>query len=171
MALSMHQISVPVFDQFLESLSAVLDKAEAHCTASGTAPDDLLSLRLAPDMFTLIQQVQRACIHSSGAAARLASIEVPAEADDETSFDDLRARVARTRAFLDGLTPAQMASSETASIEQPTRVAVLTFPNGPDFLLRFALPQFMFHVTTAYDIIRHSGVEVGKIDFMGAMLR
>ena len=171
MTLSMHQISVPVFDQFLESLSAVLDKAEAHCATAGTAATDLLALRLAPDMFTLVQQVQRACIHSSGAAARLAGVELLEEADDEASFDDLRARISRTRAFLDGLTPAQMASSETTTIEQPTRAAVLTFPNGPDFLLRFALPQFLFHVTTAYDIIRHSGVEVGKLDFMGAMLR
>ncbi len=171
MPLSMHQISVPVFHQFLESLSAVLDKAEAHCSATGTEPADMLALRLAPDMFTLIQQVQRACIHASGAAARLAGIEVPEEADDEDSFDDLRARITRTRAFLDGITPAQLDASETQAVEQPTRVAVLTFPTGADLLLRFALPQFMFHVTTAYDIIRHSGVEVGKIDFMGTMLR
>ncbi len=171
MPLSIHQISISIFDQFLESLSAVLDKAEAHCTAAGTAPTDMLALRLAPDMFTLTQQVQRACIHAGGAAARLAGIEVPEEADDEASFDDLRTRVARTRAFLDGLTPAQMEANETLTIDQPTRVGILTFPNGADYLLRFALPQFMFHVTTAYDIIRHGGVEVGKIDFMGAMLR
>lgn len=171
MPLSMHQISVPVFDQFLQSLSAVLDKAEAHCSATGTGPEDLLSLRLAPDMFTLVQQVQRACIHSSGAVGRLAGVDLPEEADEEASFDDLRARIARTRAFLDGFTPAQLDASETNPVDQPTRVAVLTFPTGADLLLRFALPQFMFHVTTAYDIIRHSGVEVGKIDFMGAMLR
>ena len=171
MPLSMHQISVPVFDQFLQSLSTVLDKAEAHCSATGTDPEGLLSMRLAPDMFTLVQQVQRACIHSSGAVARLAGVDLPEEADEETSFDDLRARIARTRAFLDGFTPAQLDASETNPIDQPTRVAVLTFPTGADLLLRFALPQFMFHVTTAYDIIRHSGVEVGKIDFMGAMLR
>lgn len=171
MPLSMHQISVPVFDQFLQSLSTVLDKAEAHCAAAGTDAEDLLSLRLAPDMFTLVQQVQRACIHSSGAVARLAGVDLPEEADEETSFDDLRARISRTRAFLDGFTPAQLDSSETNPVDQPTRVAVLNFPTGADLLLRFALPQFMFHVTTAYDIIRHSGVEVGKIDFMGAMLR
>ena len=101
----------------------------------------------------------------------MAGIEVPEESDDEASFDDLRSRVARTRTYLDGLTPAQMDASETMTIDQPTRVGILTFPNGADYLLRFALPQFMFHVTTAYDIIRHGGVEVGKIDFMGAMLR
>lgn len=171
MPLSMHQVSVPVFDQLLESLSSVLDKGEAHCTASSTPPSDMLELRLAPDMFTLIQQVQRACIHATGAAARLAEIEAPDEANDEASFDDLRARITRTRAFLDGLTPAQMEASETNSIEQPTRVGTLTFSTGSDFLLRFALPQFMFHVTTAYDIVRHAGAEIGKVDFMGSAVR
>jgi hypothetical protein len=171
MTLSMHQISISVFDQFLQSLSSVLDKAEAHCSASGSDPSDLLALRLAPDMFPLTQQVQRACIHAGGGAARLAGIDVPEEADDEASFDDLRARIARTLAFLDGITPAQLDAGETRAVEQPTRVAVLKFPSGADLILRFALPQFMFHVTTAYDIIRHSGVEIGKIDFMGAMVR
>lgn len=171
MPLSMHDVSVPVFQQFLNSLSAVLDKAEAHCSEAGNNPTDLLNLRLAPDMFTLTQQVQRACIHASGAVARLAGIDIPEEADDEASFDDLRARIARTQAFLEGITPAQLEASETKAVEQPTRVAVLTFPSGADLLLRFALPQFMFHVTTAYDIIRYSGVQVGKIDYMGAMLR
>ncbi len=170
MPLSLHQVSVSVFDQLLESLSSILDKAEAHCTATGTTPGELLELRLAPDMFTLTQQVQRACIHASGAAARLADIDVPEQAEDETTFDDLRARIAQTRAFLDGLTPAQMEGRETATIEQPTRVGTLTF-NGSDFLLHFALPQFTFHVTTAYDIIRHAGVEIGKVDFMGSAIR
>jgi hypothetical protein len=171
MPLSMHQVSVPVFDQFLESLSSVLDKGEAHCAASSTESSHMLELRLAPDMYTLTQQVQRACTHATGAAARLAGIEIPEETDDAVSFDDLRARIARTRAFLDGLTPAQMDASETSSIDQPTRVGILTFSTGPDFLLRFALPQFMFHVTTAYDIVRHAGAEIGKIDFMGSMVR
>lgn len=171
MPLSMHQVSVTVFQQFLDSLSAVLDKAEAHCSAGDTEPADLLALRLAPDMFTLTQQVQRACIHASGAVARLAGIDVPEEADDEASFDDLRARIARTHTFLSDISPAQLDASEITPVEQPTRVTVLTFPTGADLLLRFALPQFLFHVTTAYDIIRHSGVEIGKIDYMGAMLR
>ena len=83
----------------------------------------------------------------------------------------MRDRIARTRAFLEGVDPTQLDASENNPVDQPTRVATLTFPNGTDLLLRFALPQFMFHVTTAYDIIRHGGVEVGKIDFMGAMLR
>lgn len=170
MPLSMHQLSVPVFHQLLESLSAVLDKAEAHCTTTKSDPADMLALRLAPDMYTLTEQVQRACFHAGGAAARLAGLDVPEEAEDETSFDDLRTRIARTRAFLDGLTPAQMEASETAIIEQPTRIGLLTFP-GPEYLLHFALPQFMFHVTTAYGIIRHAGVEVGKVDFMGSALR
>ncbi len=170
MPLSMYQVSVPVFHQLLESLTAVLDKAEAHCDASGTDAAELLALRLAPDMFTLTQQVQRACIHASGAAARLAGVDVPEEADNEESFDDLRARITRTRGFLDGITAEQLDAGETKTIEQPTRIGSLTF-SGPDFLLHFALPQFMFHVTTAYDIIRHAGVEIGKVDFMGSAVR
>ncbi len=170
MPLSVYQVSVPVFHQLLESLSAVLDKAEVHTTANGTEPADLLTLRLAPDMFTLTQQVQRACIHATGATARLAGIDVPEETDDEASFDDLRVRIARTRVFLDGVTAEQLEASETRTIEQPTRVRTLTF-TGPDLLLHFALPQFMFHVTTAYDIIRHAGVEIGKVDFMGSAVR
>lgn len=170
MSLSMHQASVPVFEQLLESLSAILNKAEAHGSEAGIAPNEMLELRLAPDMYPLAQQVQRACFHAGCAAARLAGLEVPEEADDESSFDDLQARIARTRAFLDGLTPAQLADSETATIEHPTRIGLLTF-SGPDYLLHFALPQFMFHVTTAYNILRHAGVEVGKVDFMGSALR
>lgn len=170
MPLSMHQLSVPVFHQLLESLSAVLDKAEAHCTATNSDPTDFLALRLAPDMYTLTEQVQRACLHAGVASARLAGLDVPEEAEDEDSFDDLRARIAHTRAFLDGLTPTQMEASESAIIEHQTRIGLLTFP-GPDYLLHFALPQFMFHVTTAYDIIRHAGVAVGKVDFMGSALR
>jgi hypothetical protein len=170
MPLTMHQVSVPVFHQLLESLSAVLDKAEAHCETTATEPADMLALRLAPDMFTLTQQVQRACIHAGGAAARLAGVDVPEEADDEASFDDLRARIARTRAFIDTLDSEQINASETRTIEQPTRVRTLTF-SGADLLLHFALPQFMFHVTTAYDIIRNAGVEIGKVDFMGSAVR
>ncbi len=89
---------------------------------------------------------------------------------DEGSFDDLRARITRTRAFMDELTPAQIDAGERRTIEQPTRIGTLTF-SGPDFLLHFALPQLMFHVTTAYGIIRHAGVEIGKVDFMGSAVR
>ena len=170
MPLSLHQISVPLFHQMLESLTAVLDKAEAHCAASGTDPAQLLELRLAPDMFTLTQQVQRACVHSSGAVARLAGIDIPDEADDEASFDDLRARIDRTRTFIDAVDADKVNASEDRTIEQPTRVRTLTF-SGTDLLLRFAIPQFMFHVTTAYDIIRHAGVEIGTVDFMGSAVR
>lgn len=170
MALTMHQISVPVFEQLLESLSAVLGKAEAHCTETNTDPAGMLALRLAPDMYTLTEQVQRACFHAGAASARLAGLDVPEEGDDENGFDGLQARIARTRAFLDGLTPAQMAASETGIIEHQTRVRLLTLP-GPEYLLHFALPQFTFHVTTAYNIIRHAGVAVGKVDFMGSVMR
>jgi len=169
MPLTLHQASVPVFHQLLESLRVVLDKAEAYCSATDINPADMLALRLAPDMFTLTQQVQRACIHAAGATARLAGLAVPEEGDKEASFDDLRARIDRTRAFLDSVKPDQINARDTEVIEQPTRVRTFNLP-APDLLLHFALPQFMFHVTTAYDIIRHAGVTIGKVDFMGSVM-
>lgn len=170
MPISLHQASVPLFQQMLESLSAVLSKAEAHCTAAGTKPADMLSMRLAPDMFTLTQQVQRACTHACGAAARLAGLPVPEEGDKEASFKDLQNRIGRARAFLSTVRPEQIAAHENDVIEQPTRVKNFSFP-APDLLLHFAIPQFMFHVTTAYNIIRHAGVTIGKVDYMGNIMR
>ena len=170
MSLSVHQVFETPFDQLLESLSAILDKAESHCKETGASPDDMLAMRLAPDMFTLKEQVQRACMHTRGAAARLARIDVPESADDEQTFEDLRNTIAQTRAFVAGLAPAQLNDGETATIEQPTRIGTFTY-EGSNYLLCFALPQFMFHVTTAYDIIRHAGVTIGKADYMGSALR
>ena len=169
MPISLHQASIPLFEQMLESLSAVLNKAEAHCAAVGTKQEDFLSQRLAPDMFTLTQQVQRSCIHACGAAARLAGLAVPEEGDKEASFKDLQDRIARARAFIGTVTPEQMAARENEIVEQPTRVKTFALP-APDLLLHFAIPQFMFHVTTAYDIIRHAGVTVGKADYMGSIM-
>ena len=171
MPISVHRASVPVFEQMLDSLTAVLRKAEAHCAAENIPSSELLTLRLAPDMFTLTQQVQRACIHAVGAGARLADVAIPQEDDEENSFEELYARIDRARDFLSGLTEEQLSGSEGRPIEQPTRVGTLKFPTGPDFLLRFAMPQFYFHVTTAYDIVRHAGVQIGKVDFMGSAVR
>ena len=171
MPISVHQASIPLFEQMLESLSAVLEKAKVYCAETKTVPAEFLELRLAPDMFTLTQQVQRACGHAGGSAARLAGIEVPVEADDEAGFEDLHARIERTRGFLAGLTAEQLAASESRAIEQPTRIGTLTFASGPEYLFHFAIPQFMFHATTAYGIIRHAGVQIGKVDYMGSALR
>lgn len=169
MSLSMHQMSVSFFDNLLGAFSAILDKAEAHCQSEGLSQTELLEMRLAPDMYTLTQQVQRACFHASGAAARLVGIDLPEEADDEASIGDLKARVARTRSLLSNITPAQLEGSDTKTVEQPTRIAVLSL-SGADYLTRFALPQFTFHLTTAHGIIRNAGIQVGKIDFLGHSL-
>lgn len=171
MPITVHQASIPLFEQLLESLAAILDKAMAHCEETDMAPSQLLELRLAPDMFPLVQQVQRACGHAAGSAARLSGIEPPSEADDEASIDDLHARIDRTRQFLSQLSPEQMAPSENRPIEQPTRIGTMKFSSGPEYLFHFAIPQFMFHVTTAYGIIRHAGVQIGKVDFMGSAIR
>ena len=166
MPLSMFQATVPVFRQSLAALIAVLDKAEAHCQEADTDPAELLAMRLAPDMYTLTEQVQRATFHASQCAAQLAEVETPSFDNDEASFDDLRGRIANTIEYVSSFTPDRFDGSEQRIHQIPTRVAVLELP-GQEFLLHFALPQFLFHVTTAYDIVRHAGVEIGKRDYLG----
>ena len=167
MSLSMHQTSIPIFRQSLAALSAVLDKAEAYCKDADQDPAALLAARLAPDMFTLTEQVQRATFHASQCAAQLGQAETPSFDDDETSFDDLRGRIANTIDYVSSFTPDRFEGSETRIHKIPTRVAVLELA-GQDILLHFALPQFLFHVTTAYDIVRHAGAEIGKRDYLGS---
>ncbi len=166
MPISMHRASVPVFRQSLAALSAVLDKAEAHCKNADGDPAELLASRLAPDMFTLTEQVQRATFHASQCAALLGGVEIPSFDNDEASFDDLRARIASTIEYVSSFTPDRFEGSEERIHEIPTRIALLELA-GQDFLFHFALPQFLFHVTTAYDIVRHAGVEIGKRDYLG----
>lgn len=166
MPLSMYRASVPVFRQSLAALSAVLDKAEAHCKDADLDPAGFLGRRLAPDMYTLAEQIRRATFHASQCAAQLGEVETPAFADDEASFDDLRRRIADTIEFVSSFTPDRFEDSEQRTHRIPTRVGLLELP-GEDFLLHFALPQFFFHVTTAYDIVRHAGVEIGKRDYLG----
>ncbi len=163
----MHQASVPVFRQSLAALSNVLDKAEAHCETSDKDPAELLASRLAPDMYSLTEQVQRATFHASQCAAQLGQVETPSFENDETNFDDLRTRIANTIEYVSSFTPNRFEGSEQRIHKIPTRVAVLELP-GQDFLFHFALPQFFFHVATAYDLIRHAGVEVGKRDYLGS---
>ena len=167
MPLSMHQASVHVFRQSLAALSAVLDKAEAHCENSDKDPAELLASRLAPEMYTLTEQVQRANFHASQCAAQLGQVETPSFENDETTCDDLRSRIANTIEYVSSFTPDRFEGSEQRIHQIPTRIAVLEL-QGQDFLFHFALPQFFFHVTTAYDIIRHAGVEVGKRDYLGS---
>lgn len=167
MTLSMYQASIPVFKQMLGGLSAVLAKAEAHATAKKIEPAALLQARLYPDMFPLLRQVQVACDFAKGVSARLAGVEVPAFEDKEESFADLQARVAKTLAFIDSLTAAQLEGSETRQIVTQAGTPKEKIFTGQSYLLNYGLPHFFFHTTTAYAVLRHSGVEVGKKDYIG----
>ncbi len=166
MAISMHQISVPVFTQYLLALSANLDKAAAFCTAKKIDPAVLVGARLAPDMFPMSRQVQIACDFAKGASARLAGAEVPAWADDEKTFDDLKARIQKTLDFIAGLKPAAFEGAETRDIKIKVRGNDVTFKGLP-YLANYAMGHFYFHCTTAYAILRHNGLELGKGDFIG----
>lgn len=166
MPLSLYQASVPVFRQILGALDGLLDKAEAYAAERKIDPSVLLQTRLFPDMFPLVRQVQIACDHAKGAAARLAGVAVPSYEDTEATLAELKARIARTLAFVDGFKPAQIDGAEERPVTLKLRHAELNF-TGQHYLLHFALPNFFFHATTAYDILRHCGVPVGKRDFMG----
>jgi hypothetical protein len=168
MSISMYQASVPAFLQMLNSLSAILDKAQVHAAERKIEPSVLLGWRLAPDMFTLARQVQIATDHAKGCCARLAGVEVPKYPDDEATFADLRARIARTVDFVQGFEAGDIDGSEQRDITLTAGSRELRF-KGQQYLVSFALPNFHFHVTTAYAILRHCGVPIGKRDFLGAM--
>jgi hypothetical protein len=168
MSLSMYQASIPVFKQMLGGLSAVLTKAEAHATDRKIDPNALLQARLYPDMFALLRQVQVAADFAKSVSARLAGVEVPSFEDKETSFADLQARIAKTLAFIDTLKPAQIDGGEArAIVTQAGTPKEKTF-SGQSYLLNYGLPHFFFHTTSAYAILRHNGVEVGKKDYIGS---
>jgi hypothetical protein len=163
----MFDASVPALLQGLKGLTTVLAKAEAHAEAKKIDPNALLQARLYPDMFTLVRQVQIATDFAKGAAGRLAGAELPVFEDVETSFGELQARVARAAAFIEGLSAPAFEGSETRQVSLNRRGEVVSF-TGKDYLLLQALPNFWFHVTTAYAILRHNGVELSKSDYMGA---
>jgi hypothetical protein len=167
MPISMYQASVPAFLQMLKSLSAILDKAEAHAVERKIDPAVLLGYRLAPDMFPLTRQVQIATDHAKGCCARLAGVDVPKYLDDETSLADLKSRIARTVEFVRGFGPENIDGSEERDIAVTAGSRQLQF-KGQQYLVHFALPNFYFHVTAAYAILRHCGVPIGKRDFLGA---
>jgi uncharacterized protein len=167
MTISLYAASVPVFKQMLKSMSTILSKAEAHAGTMKIEPDALLHARLFPDMFPLIKQVQIAADFARGVTACLAGVDVPAYDSDEQSFADLQAMIAKTLAFLDSFLPAQIDGQEGREIVlRPGTPKEKKF-NGQSYLLSYALPQFFFHVTTTYAILRHNGVEIGKRDYMG----
>lgn len=163
----MHRRSVAVFDRFLSALSSILDKAEAHCEAKKIKPEVILAARLFPDMFSLTRQVQLACDFASRGTARLAGAEPKGFPDEETTFAELQNRIAAARGY--------MGSFQASDFDQAAEREVHFKAGGRDMMLKgdeflsfYALPHFFFHIATAYDILRHNGVELGKRDYMGA---
>jgi hypothetical protein len=166
MSLSMYQASVPVFVRLLTALSAMLDKAAAHAEAKKIDPAALLQARLYPDMFALLKQVLVAADFSKNGTARLAGVEPPKFEDTETTFPELKARLAKTLDYLKTVKPEQVDGSEERVVNVKVGGREMTF-KGQDYLLTSVLPNFYFHLTTAYAILRHNGVELGKRDFTG----
>ena len=162
----MYTISVPVFVRTLGNLSTILDKAAAHAEARKFDPAVLLASRLFPDMFPLTRQVQIACDFAKGPVSRLSGREPPKFEDTETSIAELQARITRTVAFVQEFKPEQLAGSETREIQLKIRDQTITVAGLP-YLLNMAMPNFYFHATTTYNILRHNGVELGKRDFIG----
>ncbi len=168
MALDMHSASVPIFVRMLGNLVTWLDKAEAHAGAKKFEPGVFLTARLAPDMLPLPTQIQIACDAAKFCVARLAGGEAPAFADDEKSLADLRQRVQKTVDYLKSVPAAQIVGTGAKEISVPRRTGPITM-SGEAYLKHFALPNFFFHVTTTYAVLRHNGVELGKMDFLGAL--
>jgi hypothetical protein len=166
MKISMYQASVPVFVHALNNLAAILEKSAAHAEAKKIDPAVLVSGRLFPDMFPLVRQVQIASDSAKGGAARLAGAEPPAYEDNEKTFAELIARVKKTVVYLQTLTPAQIDGSEDKTINWQTRTSTKSMQGLP-YLHSHVIPNLYFHVTTAYNILRHNGVELGKKDFLG----
>ncbi len=167
MTISMYRASAPVFLQMLPALSACLDKAQSFATAKKIDPSVLLQARLAPDMFALTKQVQIATDFAKGTVARLAGVEPPKYEDNETTIEQLKARIAKTVDFIKEFKPAQIDGSEDRDISLMLGGQARNF-KGENYLVGFALPNFYFHATTAYAILRHNGVELGKGDYMRA---
>jgi len=168
MSISMYDFSIPVLTRGLTNLSAILDKAAAHAAAKKFDPVVLAQARLFPDMHALVRQVQIACDTAKGAGARLAGIDVPKHEDTETTLADLKARIAKTLDFLKTVNPAQVKDSESRDIE-------IKFPSGSwkftgiAYLADFVLPNFYFHVSMVYALLRKNGVEIGKSDYLGPL--
>jgi hypothetical protein len=166
-SLSLYQLSVVCFIRGLERLSSILNKGLAHAEASGVDANTLVQTRLAPDMFTLAGQVQGACDAAKAATARLAAMTPPSFPDNEATFAELQQRIAKTLDFIRNVEPAQIDSALERTITLKLRGNEVTFEAQP-YLSNFVLPNFYFHVTTAYDILRQQGVALGKMDYLGS---
>jgi hypothetical protein len=162
----MYQASVPRFVNILKNLTGILDKAQAHVDAKKIDVSILTNYRLFPDMLPMTTQVLIACDAAKGVVARLAGIEIPVYEDNEKTLSDLKVRIAKTIAFIESVTPAQIDGTEDKDIVTK-RGDKETHYKGMHFLLGHALPNFYFHITTTYNILRHNGIEIGKRDFLG----
>ena len=166
MTISMYAASVPLFRRSMTALSAVLGKGAAFAEAKRIDPSVLLQSRLAQDMFPLVRQVQSVSDNAKGGVARLAGVEIPKFADEETTFAQLQDRLARTLDFIGSVPAEKIDGSEAREIVLTMRVGEVRF-TGQDYLLHFVIPNVLFHCTTAYGILRHNGVELGKMDYLG----
>ncbi|MBA3911668.1 MAG: DUF1993 domain-containing protein [Rhodobacter sp.] len=163
----MHRQSVAVFDRFLSTLGIILDKAEAHCEAKKIKPEVILAARLFPDMFPLVNQVQLACDFATRGTARLAGQDPKGFPDTETTFAELKNRISASRGYMGSFQPQDFVHAADRPIHFKTGGQDMTL-KGAEFLSFYALPQFFFHVTTGYNILRHNGIDLGKRDYMGA---
>jgi uncharacterized protein len=170
MPISMYKVSVPIFVQFLTAQSDCIDKALAHIKAKQLDPNFLFNMRLFPDMYSYCRQVQQASTHAARAVSALSGTEMPNLPNTETTFDELKTRLAKTIDFVKGFKPAQIDGTEEKEITIKLGSGERKF-TGQGLLLNFILPNFYFHCTTAYDILRHCGVELAKRDFMSTPVR
>ena len=166
MALSMYDSSIPALKHTLSSLSVILKKAAAHAESKKIDPSVFISARLFPDMLPFAKQIQIASDQAKGCVARLAGIDIPKFDDNETTFDELQVRIAKTIAFLDSVNAQQIDGTEERDITLQLHETKREF-KGKDYLHNWVLPNFYFHVTTAYCILRHNGVDIGKKDYLG----
>lgn len=163
---TLHDTAVPVFDAMLRNVSTLLDKAAAHAAAKGYDAAVLLQSRLSPDMFPLVRQIQIASDSAKFGVSRLTGVDAPKFADDESTIEQLKARIEKTRAYIASVPAEKYEGAETRRIEVPTRASTYVF-DGRTYLLHWAQPNFYFHLVTAYGILRHNGVEIGKRDYLG----
>lgn len=168
MTFTMASASLPTFTHYLGVVSSLLDKAEAHAAARKIDPEALLGARLYPDMHDFRSQVQFACDFAKGAVARLGGVENPSYADTEVTFDELRARIAKTQAFIASVDRSLIETAQDRPITLKFGKLNLS-GNGADYLVGFVVPSFVFHVSIAYALLRHNGVDVGKLDFLGKL--
>jgi hypothetical protein len=168
MAISMHDLSVTVYSRMLANLSGMLDKSAVFAAEKKFDSQVLVNARLAPDMLPLSKQVQIACDFAKGGSARLSGVELPKREDNETTLEQLKARIAWTRDFIGSLPREKFNGAEDRTIVHEMRALTIKMP-GLAYLNQFSMPNFYFHVTTTYDILRHNGVPLGKTDFVGAV--